>query len=237
MRILKSGIWLALAFTAASSVFWAMGCKKDDVQPKQPPVLPAQPPVEPLTDEFQEPDSLTSPTPADPGYGQVANGPYTLQIQLLAERSAAVRVAEKLKALGIPAYVAEIVDPKPELPGTYYRVRAGSFATTAAAREYGRINLTPLGRDFWVDLKGRDSEPVHPVYKPRTAPAPAPAPQPKIVEPAPAAPAQPKIVEPAYVPPPPAPAAPKAAPVDPAIVPKDLEGKPALTDTGSVQDW
>jgi hypothetical protein len=30
--------------------------------------------------------------------------------------------------------------------------------------------------------------------------------------------------------------APKA-PVDPAIVPKDLEGKPAVIDTGSVQDW
>ena len=44
------------------------------------------------------------------------------------------------------------------------------------AREYGRINLTPLGKDFWVDLKARDSEPVHPVYTPRPAPAaPAPA--------------------------------------------------------------
>lgn len=244
MRVSKSGSWILLAFASVSSLFWMTGCKKDDVQPKPTPVLPAQPPVEPLVDEFEEPDSLPPPAPADPGYGQVPNGYYTLQIRLLTEKSTATRLAEKLKALGIPAYVAEVVDPKPELPGTYYRVRAGSFATTAAAREYGRLNLTPLGHDFWVDLKARDSEPVHPVYKPQ-APAPAQAEpaQPKIVEPTP--PPQPKIVEPAYTPPPPPAEAPQPAtpapeePLDPAIVPKDIQGNPAIAepDTGSVQDW
>jgi hypothetical protein len=252
MRHSKPGFLILIAFLVAFvSMFTATACKKDDVKPKETPALPAQPPLEPLEDEFQEPDSTPATTAADPDYGQVPNGPYTLQIQLLQVKSAAVKLAETLKAAGIPAYVTSVVDPKPELPGTFYRVRAGSFATTAAARHYGEINLKPLGRDYWVDLKARDSEPVQEVYKPRAAvPTPAtpatPVVQPKIVEPTPApVPTQPKIVEPVQTPapvtPPPAPAPaakPAPTPLDPAIVPKDIKGKPAVTeDTGSVQDW
>jgi hypothetical protein len=130
-----------------------------------------------------------------------------------------------LKDAGIPAYVAPVLNPKPEMLGTYYRVRAGDFATTKAALEYGRIHLTPLGRDFWVDLKDRDSEALPAAPVSRIVPVSEPALQPKIVEPAPA--------------PTPAPvaSAPKASlPID-STVPRNLEGKPAVADTGTVQDW
>ena len=242
MRNSKFGslVIMALALIFASA-FITTGCKKDDVKPKEASALPAQPPLEPLEDEFQEPDSVPpTASPADPSYGQVTNGYYTLQIQLLSTKSAAVRTAEALKAAGIPAYVSTVLNPTPELSGTFYRVRAGSFATTAAARHYGEINLKPLGRDYWVDLKARDSEPVDAVYTPRAAtatPTPAaPVVQPKIVEPTPAAvPVQPKIVEPEPVKPAavtPPPAQPAPTPVTPASPPAEKQ-----EDASSVQDW
>ena len=224
------------------TAFFAVGCKKEAPAPKEAPALPAQPPLEPVQDDFQEPDSTAAAvkTPPRPQPVQVANGAYTLQIQLFREKAAAVSLAEKLKAQGIPAYVASIVDPKPELSGTYYRVRAGSFATTAAAREYGKINLTPIGRDFWVDLKARDSKPVHEVYAPRPAVAPpapaAPAPVAAPAKPVPAPETPPAVSAPAPAPSA-APAAPKAEPLDPALVPRNLEGQPAVKDTGHVEDW
>jgi hypothetical protein len=227
MRIVHFGLVILLAFLGSA-------CKDETPQPVRKE-LPAQPALEPLDDGFQETDSAaeaeSASRPADPSYGLTPDGYYTLQIGLFQEKRSADRVVAQLNQVGIPAYVSFIVDPKPGMSGTYYRVRAGSFATTAAAREYGRLNLAPLGRDFWVDLKGRDSEPVHPVYTPRAAApaASAPATQPKIVEPAaPAAPApveQPKIVEP-----------PAPAPT-PAPAPAPVQEQPAKVDSPSVQDW
>jgi hypothetical protein len=224
------GIFALLALLAALS---AAGCsKKDDGKAgagaDSALVLPDQPPLPPVDDEFREPDSTASAgVPQNPGYGQVAQGPYVLQIRLFSTKSAAVRYAENLKKSGIPAYVSEILDPKPELSGTYYRVRAGSFATTAAAREYARLNLEPLGiQDAWADLKARDSEPVNPVYAPRPQP-PASAPQP-IAPPAPPPPPPPVVT------PPPAPAPAPAAPPTPTPPPAP---KPAPVDTPKVEDW
>jgi hypothetical protein len=230
------GIFALLALLAG---LFVAGCsKKDDGKAgagaDSALVLPDQPPLPPVDDEFREPDSAAaSGVPQDPGYGQVAQGAYVLQIRLFSARSTALRYAENLKKSGIPTYISEIRDPKPDLPGTYYRVRAGSFATTAAAREYARLNLEPLGiTDAWADLKARDSEPVNPVYAPRPqAPAPAPAPQPV------APPAPPPQAAPPVVTPPPAPAPVPVAPPAPAPPPPPPPPKPAPVDTPQVEDW
>lgn len=121
--------------------------------------------------------------PAAPAQGIVKTGAYTLQIGIFNSEKLAKKRADALIAQGLPAYVTHVQDPKPDMPGLYYRVRVGSFATSQAAREYGAANLTPAGIDFWADLKGRDTQPVQQIFKPRpaapkiapAAPAPAPA--------------------------------------------------------------
>lgn len=223
-----------LALAALLAGLAAVGCSKKDEGKAGNGVdtlaLPEQPALPPVEDEFQEPDSTPAAgRPQDPAYGQVAQGAYVLQVRLFSKKGAAVHYAENLKKAGIPAYVSAIVDPKPELSGTYYRVRAGSFATTAAAREYARLNLEPLGvTDAWADLKARDSEPVHPVYAPRpAAPTPTVAPQPAAVPPVPV-PAPVPVAPPA---PQPAAAAPTPTPPAPPVQ------KPAPADTPHVEDW
>jgi hypothetical protein len=238
MRNWILGLFIVLAFLG-------LGCNKKDASKaggSADTALPAQPPLEPLEDEFQESDSLTAaPRPAHPDQGLTPNGPYTLQIAIFQKEREANRVAESLKAVGIPAYVSAVLDPRPDLPGTYYRVRAGGFATTKGARAYGTANLTPLGRDFWVDLKGRDSEPVHPVYKPRVlttpTPAPAPTPMPKVIPPPIPSTREVHDADAGSPSPPPAVAPTPKTPVPDAAVPKTLDGKPAVKDTPTVQDW
>jgi hypothetical protein len=144
--------------------------------------------------------------------GLVPNGAYTLQVGIYNTERLALKRAEALKTQGIPAYVARVEDPTPALPGTYYRVRVGSFASSQSARDYGATYLAPAGIDFWADLKGRDSHPVKQVYTPqptvpKTIPAPAPpaataTPTPK---PAPAATPMPPASEPPPAVPTPAP--------------------------------
>jgi hypothetical protein len=125
--------------------------------------------------------------PAAPTQGIVKNGAYTLQIGIFNSEKLAKKRADALIAQGLPAYVTRVQDPKPEMPGLYFRVRVGSFATSAAARAYGATNLTPAGIDFWADLKGRDSEPAPAAKTTVAAPAPKPAPAPAAVETPPAA--------------------------------------------------
>jgi hypothetical protein len=104
------------------------------------------------------------------------------------------------------------------MSGTYYRVRVGSFASSRSARAYGEMNLAPAGIDYWADLKGRDTQPVHPVYKPKVLP-----PAPKPVAPA-AATAVPTETQPAPTTPEPA-----AEPV-PAPATQDTKPEQSLPD-------
>lgn len=253
--------WIPLTMVAALALF--SGCKKSEPPKTEAPapdttaVLPAPPDLEPVDTLFPDSaaaaDSVAKATaakpakkaPASPSAGLSAKGAYTLQVGIFNSERQAGRLADKLKAQGLPAYVARVQDPKPSMPGTYYRVRVGSFASSHAARAYGQANLAPAGIDFWADLKGRDTQPVHPVYKPKTlppapeakpveamkptpAPAPTPASSTSSATPAPAAPATPTA--PAAVPAPtPAPA---AAPA-PTPAPSAQDTKPAQ----SLPDW
>lgn len=141
--------------------------------------------------------SATAPKPASPTQGIVKTGAYTLQVGIYNSEKLAKKKADALIAQGLPAYVTHVQDPKPEMPGTYYRVRVGSFASSQAARDYGTTNLTPAGIDFWADLKGRDTQPVQQAFKPQAAPKTTPAPTPAPAAPAAAsAPAEPPAAQP-----------------------------------------
>jgi hypothetical protein len=144
--------------------------------------------AKPATTTTAKASTGTVAKPAAPTQGISKNGAYTLQIGIFNSEKLAKKRADALIAQGLPAYVTHVQDPKPEMPGLYYRVRVGSFATSAAAREYGATNLTPAGIDFWADLKGRDTQPVQQTYKPQPAAQKiAPAPAPAVVETPPAA--------------------------------------------------
>ena len=121
------------------------------------------------------------------------NGKYVVQVLVFQTRKRAEALAGKLTDLGFPAYVAEVENPTPELSGTYYRVRIGSFSTREEAAAFGGERLKPQGFDYWVDAKANDhtgagsstvTEP-RPVPVPVSTPAPAYTPPPRAVAPAP----------------------------------------------------
>jgi 2-oxoglutarate dehydrogenase E2 component (dihydrolipoamide succinyltransferase) len=192
---------------------------------------PAKPSPAPASVKPSSKAAPAATTASSTNAGTSSNGAYTLQVGIFNNEKQANATAEKLKAQGFPAYVTRVQDPKPTMPGTYYRVRVGSFATSEAARAYGQANLAPAGVDFWADLKGHDSKPLQaasqPVSKAKPVPAPAPAPAPKPAQPAPAA----SSAAPAT----PAPAAePTPAPAStPTPAPATQDTKPANT----LPDW
>lgn len=85
------------------------------------------------------------------------NGRYAVQVSTVASRSLAESIVAKLDAKGYPSYVAEVQNPTPDLPGTYYRVRIGGFTMLSAAKSFGENSLVPDGYDFWVDYRSNDN--------------------------------------------------------------------------------
>ncbi|MBN1575535.1 MAG: SPOR domain-containing protein [Chitinispirillaceae bacterium] len=146
------------------------------------------------------------------------NGRFVVQVSTLPSRSLAEALVEKLNAKGYPGYVAEVMNPTPELSGTFYRVRIGGFTRVSLARVFGEDYLTADGYEFWVDNRSNDNVGLDgsgmgsgggsyygsetSTYQSTPAPEPAPAyestPPPAAVAPQPATPPPP--------PPPPEPA-------------------------------
>ncbi|NLG16703.1 MAG: SPOR domain-containing protein [Fibrobacter sp.] len=85
------------------------------------------------------------------------NGRYVLQISTIRSKTLADDISSQLNAKGYPAYVAEVSDPTPSLPGKYYRVRIGAFRSVSAAKNFGESVMVPGGYDFWVDNKANDN--------------------------------------------------------------------------------
>lgn len=85
------------------------------------------------------------------------NGRYVAQISCIASEAIAEDVAKKLENSGYPVYVAEVINPTPQLLGTYYRVRVGGFATISAAKYFGENFLLPAGYSYWVDNRSNDN--------------------------------------------------------------------------------
>lgn len=136
--------------------------------------------------------SMNEPASFVPAFSRV--GAYVTQVATMASRRHADELARELKAKGYPAYVTEVENPRPDLNGTFFRVRIGRFATITDARNFGENVLKPANYTFWVDRKSNDKAPgenrsPQPVNKPLMAPTPAqpaPAPTGQNQEPAPA---------------------------------------------------
>ncbi|MBN2038321.1 MAG: SPOR domain-containing protein [Chitinispirillaceae bacterium] len=135
--------------------------------------------------EQTDPETKTSPTfsmsEQEPQGSYVpvftTRGAYVTQVATMVSRWLADELATELKEKGHPAYVTEIQNPREDLPGTYYRVRIGRFATVSDARAFGENILRPAGYDFWVDRKSNDATVVESALTPsRTGPSSTPVP-------------------------------------------------------------
>ncbi len=103
-----------------------------------------QPAAEPVT-----------PPPMDVEFAE--DGRFVVQVSCVGSQQLADDVVAKLQGRGWPAYVAQVENPTPELPGTYYRVRIGGFYGVTPARSFGENVLVPEGFDFWVDNRSNDN--------------------------------------------------------------------------------
>jgi hypothetical protein len=132
---------------------------------KTPAVTPAA--TQDIFDEFYKddsPDAKKQPqkkksdpvvrTAGAPGFTE--GGRYVVQVAVVPSRAQADKISAALKARGYPSYVAEVNNPTPSLPGTYYRVRIGGFSGFSAARSFGESTLLAEGYQYWVDRKSND---------------------------------------------------------------------------------
>jgi len=85
------------------------------------------------------------------------DGKFVVQVSCVASEAIANDNVAQLEARGYPAYVAEVQNPTPELIGTYYRIRIGSFYGVSKAKEFAESILVPGGYDYWVDNKSNDN--------------------------------------------------------------------------------
>jgi SPOR domain len=154
---------------AASAMTMTVGCKKE--QPA--PAVVEETPMESVpmnTDTsavLQEEPALSqvggsttkssSNRSAAAPEGIVQNGRFVVQVSVFKSARKAGNLVETLAGQGYPAYVAEVQDPTPEMPGTWHRVRVGTFRTLSDARSFGDNTLRPMGYDFWVDKKSMDN--------------------------------------------------------------------------------
>jgi cell division septation protein DedD len=111
-----------------------------------------------LNAEFDETDE-NKPAPSSayrPSFSD--GGRYVVQVKVFASRRAAEGLASKLADEGYPSYVAEVSNPTPDLSGTFYRVRIGSFSGVSLAQEFGEKVLLAMGYQYWVDNKSNDNK-------------------------------------------------------------------------------
>jgi len=82
-----------------------------------------------------------------------ANGRFTVQVASTPSNSEAERIAAEFKGKGYEASIIEVQNPRPDLAGTFYRVRVGSFAGEAEAKSFGETVVRPAHLDYWVVRK------------------------------------------------------------------------------------
>jgi len=85
------------------------------------------------------------------------NGRYVVQVSCVRYASFGEKLVDELEAKGFPAYLAEVANPTPSLPGVYYRVRIGGFTGVSDARAIGENVLLPQGYEYWVDNRSNDN--------------------------------------------------------------------------------
>lgn len=82
-------------------------------------------------------------------------GRYVLQVAVESNPRKTIKILEKLKNLGYPAYSIKVNDPG-QLEGSWNRIRIGQFKSVSDARKFGHAILIPAKFSFWVDLKKND---------------------------------------------------------------------------------
>ncbi len=125
---------------------WLVLSKKD--KKTETPVMPA--PI--VEDSSATPRELPVQEPVTQPPPQVvvdADGKYTVQVSSWQTRRRAERDAQRFNAKGFQAYVQSA--DLPELGGTWYRVRVGSFATRNDARAMAEQLAELLESGYWLD--------------------------------------------------------------------------------------
>jgi len=85
------------------------------------------------------------------------DGRYVVQVSCIASEEIAEDVAKKFENYGYPVYVAEVLNPTPQLLGKYFRIRIGGFDNLTDANSFGNDHLMPTGFEFWVDNRSNDN--------------------------------------------------------------------------------
>lgn len=125
---------------------WLVLSKED--KKTEPPIMPA-----PIVEDSSatQPD-LLEPAPVTQPAPQVvlsADGKYTVQVSSWQTRRRAERDAQRFSAKGFNAYIQSA--DLPELGGTWYRVRVGSYATRNEARALAEQLAVLLESGYWLD--------------------------------------------------------------------------------------
>ncbi len=150
-----------------------------------------------IEDEVVETEVMDDePVMAEPSFS--VDGRYVVQVSCVASEAIAEDVARKLENSGYPVYVAEVLNPTPQLLGTYFRIRIGGFDNLTDAKNFGEGVLLPTGFDYWPDNRSNDNVGIGdfglgddasfevetvveaPVEEPYVAPTPEP--EPTVVE-------------------------------------------------------
>ncbi len=138
----------------------AVPVKKPAVGEAMPDRVVAAVPAKPRT---PTPDTGAAPAPAP---APSPDGRFTVQVASTPSNDEAQLVASKFKKMGYEASILEVRNPRPDLEGTFYRVRVGSFTTGAEAKSFGERVVVPAHFDFWVVHKSNE-KPASAVTSPR----------------------------------------------------------------------
>lgn len=118
---------------------------------------------EEMFNEFYEDSAKESSEPMDDFSGPSStpqfdpDGRYVVQVSCVLSQGFAESVASKLESKGYPSYVAEVINPTPDLQGTYYRIRVGGFNGVSIAKAFAEDYLVNDGYEYWVDNRSNDN--------------------------------------------------------------------------------
>ena len=83
------------------------------------------------------------------------NGNYTIQVHIFRKVKNAHQAQQKLKAAGIPAYVATISKPTDDLnDNLYHRVRIGYFESINQAKQFAQNHLSTY--KYWIAKRTKE---------------------------------------------------------------------------------
>lgn len=125
---------------------WLVLTKKEKT-----PATPVMPPAA-IGDTLETPSELPAQEPPAQPQPQIVvdvDGKYTVQVSSWRTRRRAEQDAQRFVAKGFNAYIQSA--DLPELGGTWYRVRVGSYANRAEARELAAKLAGLLESGYWLD--------------------------------------------------------------------------------------